>query len=47
MHILNHMVQYTPSKNARIDPFDAVSDPTRRGILERLGRRRRFDQRAG
>jgi DNA-binding transcriptional ArsR family regulator len=37
--ILNHMVQYSTSKNARIDPFDAVSDPTRRGILERLGRR--------
>ena len=33
------MVQYRASKNARIDPFDAVSDPTRRGILERLGRR--------
>jgi DNA-binding transcriptional ArsR family regulator len=33
------MVQYRTSKNARIDPFDAVSDPTRRGILERLGRR--------
>jgi DNA-binding transcriptional ArsR family regulator len=31
------MVQY--HRNPRIDPFDAVSDPTRRGILERLGRR--------
>jgi len=31
------MVQYT--RTARSDPFDAVSDPTRRGILERLGRR--------
>ena len=31
------MVQY--SRTARSDPFDAVSDPTRRGILERLGRR--------
>ena len=31
------MVQY--SKAVRIDPFDAVADPTRRGILERLGRR--------
>ena len=30
------MVQY---KGARTDPFDAVADPTRRGILERLGRR--------
>jgi len=33
------MVQYRTSRNARIDPFDAVSDPTRRGILDRLGRR--------
>ena len=33
---LNHMVQY---QSTRIDPFDAVADPTRRGILERLGRR--------
>ena len=33
--ILNHMVQYS----ARLDrTFAAVSDPTRRGILERLGR---------
>ena len=33
--ILNHMVQYTP----RLDKtFAALSDPTRRGILVRLGR---------
>ena len=33
--ILNHMVQYSP----RLDlTFSAVSDSTRRGILERLGR---------
>ena len=33
--ILNHMVQYS----RRLDEaFAAVSDPTRRGILERLGR---------
>jgi DNA-binding transcriptional ArsR family regulator len=33
--ILNHMVQYPP----RIDKtFSAISDPTRRGILVRLGR---------
>lgn len=33
--ILNHMVQYSP----RIDAsFAALSDPTRRGILECLGR---------
>lgn len=33
--ILNHMVQY----KVRLDrAFGAVSDPTRRGILERLGR---------
>ena len=33
--ILNHMVQYAE----RLDlTFAAVSDPTRRGILERLGR---------
>lgn len=32
--ILNHMVQYSP----RLDTaFAALSDPTRRGILERLG----------
>lgn len=30
------MVQYRPT---RADSFDAVSDSTRRGILERLGRR--------
>ena len=34
-YILNHMVQYSP----RLDTtFGALSDPTRRGILERLGR---------
>ncbi len=34
-HILNHMVQYSP----RLDTtFGALSDATRRGILERLGR---------
>jgi DNA-binding transcriptional ArsR family regulator len=33
-HILNHMVQYSP----RLDrAFGALSDSTRRGILERLG----------
>lgn len=33
--ILNHMVQYSP----RLDSaFTALADPTRRGILERLGR---------
>ena len=33
--ILNHMVHYS----ARLDAaFSALSDPTRRGILERLGR---------
>lgn len=33
--ILNHMVQYSP----RLDStFGALADPTRRGILERLGR---------
>ena len=33
--ILNHMVQYT----RRLDvAFGALADPTRRGILERLGR---------
>ena len=33
--ILNHMVQYS----TRLDTaFGALSDPTRRGILERLGR---------
>jgi DNA-binding transcriptional ArsR family regulator len=34
--ILNHMVQYSSSLD---DVFAAVADPTRRGILERLGRR--------
>jgi DNA-binding transcriptional ArsR family regulator len=33
--ILNHMVQYSPRLNAA---FSALSDPTRRGILERLGK---------
>lgn len=33
--LLNHMVQYTPA----IDQgFSALSDPTRRGVLERLSR---------
>ncbi len=36
LSILNHMVQYS----VRLDTaFAAVSDPTRRGILERLGKR--------
>jgi DNA-binding transcriptional ArsR family regulator len=35
-HILNHMVQYS---NRLGDALTAVSDPTRRGILERLGKR--------
>ena len=34
-HILNHMVQYSPQLDAS---FAALADPTRRGILERLGR---------
>lgn len=33
--ILNHMVQYRESLD---QTFAAVADPTRRGILERLGR---------
>ena len=33
--ILNHMVQYSPQLDAS---FAALADPTRRGILERLGR---------
>ena len=33
--ILNHMVQYAPSLDSA---FAALSDPTRRGILEQLGR---------
>jgi DNA-binding transcriptional ArsR family regulator len=34
--ILNYMVQYSP---ARVDAsFAALSDPTRRGVLEQLGR---------
>jgi DNA-binding transcriptional ArsR family regulator len=32
--ILNHMVQYSPLDRT----FAALSDPTRRGVLERLGR---------
>jgi DNA-binding transcriptional ArsR family regulator len=36
MHILNHMVQYMP---AHLDvSFAALSDATRRGVLEQLGR---------
>lgn len=34
--ILNHMVQYSSGLDL---VFAAVADPTRRGILERLGRR--------
>jgi DNA-binding transcriptional ArsR family regulator len=35
-YILNHMVQYS---NARLDAsFSALSDATRRGVLEQLGR---------
>jgi DNA-binding transcriptional ArsR family regulator len=35
-HILNHMVQFN---STRLDnAFAAISDPTRRGVLERLGR---------
>jgi DNA-binding transcriptional ArsR family regulator len=34
-HILNHMVQYSPQLDSA---FGALADPTRRGILERLGR---------
>jgi len=33
--ILNHMVQYSPQLDSA---FAALADPTRRGILERLGR---------
>ena len=33
--ILNHMVQYPPKLDSA---FGALADPTRRGILERLGR---------
>ena len=32
--ILNHMVQYSPHLDST---FGALADPTRRGILERLG----------
>lgn len=36
MHILNHMVQYSAT---RLDAsFAALSDVTRRGVLEQLGR---------
>lgn len=34
-YILNHMVQYSPALDTA---FGALADPTRRGILERLGR---------
>lgn len=34
-HIMNHMVQYSHSLDSA---FGALSDATRRGILERLGR---------
>ena len=34
MPILNHMVQYSPALDSA---FAALADPTRRGILERLG----------
>lgn len=34
-HILNHMVQYSDSLD---ECFAAFADPTRRGILQRLGR---------
>ena len=34
--ILNHMVQFKPALDIT---FAAVADPTRRGILEQLGRR--------
>lgn len=33
--ILNHMVQYSPALDIT---FAAIADPTRRGILDRLGR---------
>jgi DNA-binding transcriptional ArsR family regulator len=36
-YILNHMVQYSPSLDSA---FAALADPTRRGILEQLGRGR-------
>ena len=35
MHILNQMVQYMPNLDAS---FAALSDATRRGVLEQLGR---------
>jgi DNA-binding transcriptional ArsR family regulator len=34
-YILNHMVQYSPKLDTA---FGALADPTRRGILERLGK---------
>jgi DNA-binding transcriptional ArsR family regulator len=34
-YILNHMVQYPPKLDST---FGALADPTRRGILERLGK---------
>jgi DNA-binding transcriptional ArsR family regulator len=34
-YILNHMVQYPPKLDSA---FGALADPTRRGILERLGK---------
>jgi DNA-binding transcriptional ArsR family regulator len=34
-YILNHMVQYSPEVDTG---FGALADPTRRGILERLGK---------
>ncbi len=34
--MLNHMVQYSPRLDAT---FAAIADPTRRGVLEHLGRR--------
>ena len=35
--ILNHMVHHSPLRETP-DAFAALADPTRRGILERLGR---------
>lgn len=38
-HILNHMVQYGHSAPTHLDAsFAALSDVTRRGVLEQLGR---------
>lgn len=37
--IVNHMVQYSPRGDSSLDAtFAALSDATRRGVLERLGR---------